>query len=362
MKVSVVIPTYNQQERLRLVLCGLEGQTLPPESFEIIVVEDGSTDGTVEMLAQLSMGNLHVLDLGIHQGRNPARNLGIETAQGELVVLLDGDALPAPDLLERYCEAFAQFGEQTVLNGFHYSLADMEHFRNPETGELFGAVTSSVVQEYLTLHRQEMVVTEENVRADFAAVRRRACEGGYPYPESAELQRQILSMQAACPKGAIRWLGFIPHNGAVGRKLLHEADGFDERISFSEGWELAYRLQTHHGADVQPVKADSFHLYHYHDFATPDAVLQETAARYRAIEYMAEKHGDSRIRMLYFWYASLWPDPFIPDEALVGDLVEFDRLYREMPEEIWQEYQMVMDNHPSISPFAEAEVNYEKCI
>lgn len=362
MQMSVVIPAYNQRERLRLVLCGLEGQSLPAECFEILVVDDGSTDGTAEMLAQLGMANLQVLGLGIHQGRNPARNLGIEAARGELVVLLDGDALPAPDLLERYWEAFEQFGKRTVLCGFHYTLADMEYFQDPQTGELFDVLPSSVVQDYLAGRRAEMVVTEEEIRGDFTAVRARSCEGGYPFPESAELQQQILSMQIMCPEGAVRWLSFIPHNGAIGRKLLREAGGFDERISFSEGWELAYRLQRYHGAGVQPVKADSFHLYHYHDFITPDAVLQETMTRYRAIEYMAEKHGDARIRLLYFWYASLWPDRFVPDAALVGDLVEFDRLYREMPEDLWQEYQIVLDHHPSISPLEEVEVNYEKCI
>ena len=108
---------------------------------------------------------------------------------------------------------------------------------------------------------------------------------------------------------------------------MAEGGGFDERISFSEGWELAYRLQRRCGAEVHGVNACTYHLYHHHDFARPE----ESDVRYRAIEHMVARHRDERLRLLYFWIGSMWPDPQMPETALVPDLLEFERRYRELP-------------------------------
>jgi glycosyltransferase involved in cell wall biosynthesis len=99
--ISVIIPTFNQKERLRLVLCGLENQSLESSRYEVIVVDDGCTDGTSEMVAQSiedgECGNLSLISANPKKGRSAARNRGLEEAVGDLVVFLDGDALPAPD-------------------------------------------------------------------------------------------------------------------------------------------------------------------------------------------------------------------------------------------------------------------------
>ena len=357
MDISVVIPAYNQKERLRLVLCGLEQQTLSAERFEILVIDDGSTDGTGQMLNGLNLPNLRFLVQTSNQGRNRARNRGIVAAKGELVVFLDGDALPAPDLLERYLEGYQQHGGRTVLCGYQHCLPDLEYFQDPQTGTLVDRDLPSVLQDYIASHREEMVVSEKMVREDFSAIRERARQGGYPFPELKERQDQVLGMLSGCST-AVRWLGFIPHNGAIARALLQE-ERFDEKIGFSEGWELVYRLQNHRGAAVFSAPAESFHLYHYHAFAETEAAREEAGKRYRAIEHMAAKHEDPRIRLLFFWYARLWPDSFIPEESVVEDLMDLDRLYRELSDEEWREYQIVLDNHPVIPYFT--EVDYENC-
>ena len=71
---------------------------------------------------------------------------------------------------------------------------------------------------------------------------------------------------------------------------------------------------------------------------------------------MVSKHDDERIRLLYFWYAHLWPDHYIPQEAVVGDLVEFDQLYGGLDPAIWQQYQVVLKQHPSQFVKATTEV------
>ncbi len=70
------------------------------------------------------------------------------------------------------------------------------------------------------------------------------------------------------------------------------------------------------------------------------------AVRHQAIEYMADKFQEPRIRLLYFWFAHLWADPFLPEESVVEDLVEFDRRYQTLTDADWQQYQFLLDHRP----------------
>jgi len=348
MELSVIIPTHNQVERLRLVLAGLRRQTLDAGRFEVLVVDDGCTDGTAGMAAEAGMANLRVLSLHPNQGRNRARNLGASQARGELLVFLDGDALPAPELLETYLQASQLQGGRTVCCGFQRCLPDLEYLQDPQTCTVIGGEVPSVLHDFLASQAAGLRLTEEAVAGDFAAIHARSTEGGYPFPESKRRQDQVWSLLAHRPNAAVAWLGFIPHNGAVPRALFAASGGFDEQIPFSEGWELAYRLQRELGARIQPLaRAVSYHLYHYHPFDEPQEAGREAQRRYDAIEYLVAKHRDERVRLLYCWFASLWPDPFIPDEALVEDLLHFDDLYRGLSAPQWEEYQILFQYHPA---------------
>lgn len=100
--ISVVVPTYQRCAAVQRALAALALQTLPPERFEVIVVVDGSTDGTREALGSLSMPyRLRVLEQA-NRGRAAACNAGIAEAAGEVIVLLDDDMLPAPGFLEAH--------------------------------------------------------------------------------------------------------------------------------------------------------------------------------------------------------------------------------------------------------------------
>ena len=64
-KISVVVATFNRRESLRQLLESLANQTLSPTLFEVVIVSDGSTDGTAELVRELSMGrkNLKLLEM-----------------------------------------------------------------------------------------------------------------------------------------------------------------------------------------------------------------------------------------------------------------------------------------------------------
>lgn len=106
MRCSVVIPSFNQRRTLETLLRSLEKQTLPFESFEVIVSDDGSSDGTPDFLRSYS-GPLKIRchiapDNG---GRARARNRAMDMATGTHVLFLDGDMKAHPELLWRHLAA-----------------------------------------------------------------------------------------------------------------------------------------------------------------------------------------------------------------------------------------------------------------
>ena len=89
MLFSVVIPTRNRLELLRAALRGLAAQTLPASEFEVVVVDNGSTDGTFESLSAESEDYPYALNViknpDCERGPAPARNLGVREAKGQII-------------------------------------------------------------------------------------------------------------------------------------------------------------------------------------------------------------------------------------------------------------------------------------
>lgn len=113
--VSVIIPTYNRCHTLGRTLAALEHQTYPTPQFEVIVVADGCTDGTMEMLERYRPPfALRALAL---PGRGPAaaRNCGAAQAQGQLLIFLDDDVEATPALIEAHVQAHAGASGRVVI-------------------------------------------------------------------------------------------------------------------------------------------------------------------------------------------------------------------------------------------------------
>lgn len=104
--VSVVIPAYNVADYIEWCTLSVLNQSYP--CYELIIVDDGSTDGTPQILDKLERENDHVRV--IHKenaGVSEARNTGIETAKGDYIVFVDGDDYLAPNFIE-YMVSMAQ--------------------------------------------------------------------------------------------------------------------------------------------------------------------------------------------------------------------------------------------------------------
>ncbi len=106
--ISVVVPTYQRCAAIQRLLRALEHQTLRMDLFEVIVVIDGSSDGTREQLDTFRTAYPLTPLWQSNQGRAAACNRGILAASGELIVILDDDMEPPPDLLEAHLKLHQQ--------------------------------------------------------------------------------------------------------------------------------------------------------------------------------------------------------------------------------------------------------------
>ena len=117
MFVSVVIPTYNRRPILEKCLLALEQQQTsgtPVERYEVVVVDDGSTDGTPTWLRQNTERFAHVrLIEQVHGGPAEGRNRGVEHARGDVIVFIDSDLVVTPVFLAKHAEALQQSWSRT---------------------------------------------------------------------------------------------------------------------------------------------------------------------------------------------------------------------------------------------------------
>jgi glycosyltransferase involved in cell wall biosynthesis len=102
-EISVVIPTYNRSDTLRHVIPSLLSQSVPPSSYELLVCDSNSNDGTAEFLASVGLEHPNVRHLpGSYTGRAMARNAGVHAAEGDVVLFNDSDIIADPGLIEAH--------------------------------------------------------------------------------------------------------------------------------------------------------------------------------------------------------------------------------------------------------------------
>ena len=115
--VSIILPTFNRYDRLRRVVQALKAQDVSASRFEIIVISDGSSDGTDDFLRSLaSTGTIRAV-FQANQGPAAARNAGIAIAGGELIVFVDDDVVPCTTFLSEHLQAHARAADDVAVIG-----------------------------------------------------------------------------------------------------------------------------------------------------------------------------------------------------------------------------------------------------
>jgi glycosyltransferase involved in cell wall biosynthesis len=120
MRLSIVMPVYNEHDTLREILGQVRAVELPGVEKEILVVDDGSTDGSREVLAEEARGgDLRVFHHEQNRGKGAAVRTAIEQATGDLILIQDGDLEYDPRDYPRLIQPIAE-GRVTVVYGSRF--------------------------------------------------------------------------------------------------------------------------------------------------------------------------------------------------------------------------------------------------
>ena len=143
--ISVIIPSHNRRILLQQVLDTLAEQTFPADQFEVIVVLDGCTDESIDMLRKRSVPfSLHVIEQE-PMGASAARNHGAKEAAGDLLIFLDDDIVPVPDFIRAHVNAH-QGSNVPVVIGYSPAIPEENTFFSLELRGWWEAMFRSMRQ------------------------------------------------------------------------------------------------------------------------------------------------------------------------------------------------------------------------
>lgn len=115
-KVSIIIPVYNVEKYIERCINSLKNQTL--EDLEIILVDDSSTDSSLEICQRAATGDSRIKVIHkANEGAGMARNAALEVATGEFIGFVDSDDFVAPDMFETLYEKAQKYGSDLVMSG-----------------------------------------------------------------------------------------------------------------------------------------------------------------------------------------------------------------------------------------------------
>ncbi|MGE5224350.1 MAG: glycosyltransferase family 2 protein [Omnitrophica WOR_2 bacterium] len=239
---SLIIPTYQRRASVERLLLALTKQSLAPREFEVLIVVDGSLDGTREFLEQARVP----FDLRCvwqsNQGRAAACNTGIRMANGDLVVLLDDDMEPSAGFLQAHLDA---------------------HCKEEASGMPVGVLGAAPV----------------------------ALPPGSP-PVTRYVARKFNQHldRLASPGHNFKMRDFYSGNFSIRRERLLQAGLFDEafRIYGNEDLELYYRLSQ---AGVKFMYCPQALAYQHYEKSFA-ALARDEAAKGRTATLLADKHPE----------------------------------------------------------------------
>lgn len=113
MKVSIILPTYNEKDNVVAVIKDIEHHIKSP--FEILVVDDNSPDGTAQAARKLNKSNVRIIKRTIEKGLVSAIQRGIDEAKGNIIVWMDCDLSHPPHLLPLLLKQIEQEGYDIVI-------------------------------------------------------------------------------------------------------------------------------------------------------------------------------------------------------------------------------------------------------
>jgi GT2 family glycosyltransferase len=309
-RASVVIRSRDEADRLRLTLASLAIQTEKPE---VIVVNDGSSDHTIEVIAEaaseMGLATIHHVE---NAGRSAAANAGAARSTGDILIFLDGDTLAAPDFVASHLAQHRLF-PNLIVRGNTWHLRCTRLFLNPEMGTPRPGEESRVTR-MSEGERARSIVTRLQIYQAFDTIISRAQPGIYPGVGPRKLFELEMNALNVHPESKVLWAAASGSNQSVGRTAFLKGGGFHPDLSINEHRELALRL-CQHGLRMTATPARTYHMIHRSGWRDP---LRETA--WEGVFYDA--HPIPEVALLPFFWASLSESAPFPAHACIRSLPE----------------------------------------
>lgn len=277
MNISIIIPTYNKLSRLKLVVASLCNQINFNCNFEVIIIDDNSTDETENFIRQLNVPfALIYYKNKSQQGRAYSRNKGVQLSNYELIIFIDDDVILQGDFIFQHL--LIQKKQKCIVHGRIMNLPYLRYFSDPSFGIFYE--NSPNKKEYSSLRK--FCISEEAIWNSF---------NDFIVPQSkiASLEKIINNCLDGYP-GLIDWIAFTGGNLSIPKAWFDAADGFDEKFGLiwgCEDLELGYRLFQKKFLFKYADNAINYHIVHYR--ANYAAEHQINA------QYFFEKHNDRKI-------------------------------------------------------------------
>lgn len=170
-RIAVVIPVHNRRQLVERAIDSVFAQDMP--DFELIVVDDGSTDGSAEFVEGIGDSRLRLVRQADRRGANAARNRGISESRASLIAFLDSDDAFLPDKLSAVHSAFAADADLGTLVDSYAIVNPSRHGGEPEplvndvidnSADFIAAMFTSTVKE----RRVRKATSGMSVRRDVA--------------------------------------------------------------------------------------------------------------------------------------------------------------------------------------------------
>ena len=241
MKASIVIPSYNASERLYYNLLYLNMQEFPRADFEVIVVDNGSSDDTSEMISRIDTNYaLNSVYINKNMGRAYARNYGVKEAKGDIIVFLDSDMIAEKNFIAKHLEAhkycnIAVCGQSwRRVYTFYY-----ENFKGYLKRNLSKQLAEKGIFKICSLCNKQPLISEAEV------ISGECFEASFNLVKMYEAEKIILDKYGNNLDGFyFPWSLLVTNNCSIEKNMLLKVDGFDNNFI---GWgcedlDFGYRL------------------------------------------------------------------------------------------------------------------------
>lgn len=260
-RFSVIIPTRNRSKQLMLTLASFERQTCPPDQFEVVVVNDASTDDTLAQLQHYRPPyRLTVVSLSQPVGRAVARNIGVSASSEDILIFCDADFLVFPDFI-RVHEAYRIRHPDAVISGMpNLMRGAYTHFHadfsEQEKAEAARVLSQAGIWHDAWMHAPHTIdiVTPDDIRRDTG----RLAQVMLPWNDEDPNWREFRATDTA------PWILCVTRNLSLSREMFVRVGWFDgifQKYGL-EDWELGYRLHAHGYKFISMAEVTGVHQEH----------------------------------------------------------------------------------------------------